>query len=434
MGKALYIGDDNYKARKVKKIYVGGSDGLAHKVKKIYVGDANGVARLAWSNSALKEIGFNKDTNKMILQTDDFTTYTELSDGTNASAYRQKIQYVINRKGYIYRLNNVYTGTTKTSANAILQCKKVGDPTWTDLYSVSLSSTDTGYFMTYNPYEDAFTFTRVTAFYTAAYNSKNDTGSIAVYTIFGDTINSNSWVYTANSGGWKYVTTSISWTTSYWHESFETFYANGAYYLGMNYYGGSYTYYRTWCCAPNSTNFTILSDSYPRYGYHMLYFNGKYFVSGSSKISYRAYSFSLTSGYNYPQGITEISNTNDKLGNMGDDAGRFFIVNNILYYIVMKYGTNGVNTINIYQSTDGVTFTLYKSDTKTNGFNGIYLSSSTYIGENSESIYYIFSRIMGSYDSRLALVTISKSDFNISYSNTITYPLLIYPYWGGVES
>ena len=50
MGKALYIGDDSYKARKVKKIYIGGSDGKAHKVKKIYVGDANGIARLAWSS------------------------------------------------------------------------------------------------------------------------------------------------------------------------------------------------------------------------------------------------------------------------------------------------------------------------------------------------------------------------------------------------
>lgn len=50
MGKALYIGDDSYKARKVKKIYVGGSDGKAHKVKKMYVGDANGIARLAWSS------------------------------------------------------------------------------------------------------------------------------------------------------------------------------------------------------------------------------------------------------------------------------------------------------------------------------------------------------------------------------------------------
>ena len=36
MGKALYIGDNSYKARKVKKIYIGGSDGKAHKVKKIY--------------------------------------------------------------------------------------------------------------------------------------------------------------------------------------------------------------------------------------------------------------------------------------------------------------------------------------------------------------------------------------------------------------
>ena len=34
MGKALYIGDNSYKARKVKKIYIGGSDGKAHKVKK----------------------------------------------------------------------------------------------------------------------------------------------------------------------------------------------------------------------------------------------------------------------------------------------------------------------------------------------------------------------------------------------------------------
>ena len=50
MGKALYIGDDSYKARKIKKIYIGGSDGKAHKVKKIYVGDANGIARLAWSS------------------------------------------------------------------------------------------------------------------------------------------------------------------------------------------------------------------------------------------------------------------------------------------------------------------------------------------------------------------------------------------------
>ena len=49
MGKAIYIGDENYKARKVKKIYIGGSDGKAHKVKKIYIGDANGKARLAWS-------------------------------------------------------------------------------------------------------------------------------------------------------------------------------------------------------------------------------------------------------------------------------------------------------------------------------------------------------------------------------------------------
>lgn len=49
MAKGIYIGDSNYKARKVKKIYIGDSNYKARKVKKVYIGDANGKARLCWT-------------------------------------------------------------------------------------------------------------------------------------------------------------------------------------------------------------------------------------------------------------------------------------------------------------------------------------------------------------------------------------------------
>lgn len=50
MAKGWYVGDENSKARKVKKIFIGDENGKARKVKKVYIGDANGKARLCWSS------------------------------------------------------------------------------------------------------------------------------------------------------------------------------------------------------------------------------------------------------------------------------------------------------------------------------------------------------------------------------------------------
>ena len=44
---SIYIGDNNSKARDVKKAYIG-VDGKARKVKKIYVGDSLRVPKMAW--------------------------------------------------------------------------------------------------------------------------------------------------------------------------------------------------------------------------------------------------------------------------------------------------------------------------------------------------------------------------------------------------
>lgn len=58
MAKGWYIGDENDKARKVKKIYIGGENGKTRKVKKVYIGDENGKARLAWSSDNRRLVCF----------------------------------------------------------------------------------------------------------------------------------------------------------------------------------------------------------------------------------------------------------------------------------------------------------------------------------------------------------------------------------------
>lgn len=48
--KALYVGDHNGIARKVKDYYIGDpTTGVARRIMKKYVGDANGVARLVYA-------------------------------------------------------------------------------------------------------------------------------------------------------------------------------------------------------------------------------------------------------------------------------------------------------------------------------------------------------------------------------------------------
>ena len=46
---AIFIGDANNKAQKVKKLFIGNAAGKAQKIKKVFIGDANSKAQLVYT-------------------------------------------------------------------------------------------------------------------------------------------------------------------------------------------------------------------------------------------------------------------------------------------------------------------------------------------------------------------------------------------------
>lgn len=402
MAKSIYIGGADNKAHKVKKLYIGGTDNKARKVKKVYIGDANGKARLAWNFGSVKEIlhwdaGYN---NTYLTRTDDFINFSSvLSDNTglNDVAYRQ---------GYLYRVNSIsaggYTRTTK------IQRKKFGEDTWTDYYNL-FTSTDVAVFLTYNLYEDAFTLTAITDFYRYGRGENAGDMPVKIMKVIGINFSTGVWVnaYT------DFV------NPSYYFSDIKTYSANNVYYLGVHYTYGAYSFYRR-LCSNGGTSFTNLSDSYPLTMLNMIYYKERYYGNGYTNNSYRCYSFKIAEGSNYPNSIIEIaSGDNNMQGHMGDDSNRFYIVDGVLYLIVFRYTTSAkTNTINIYKSTDGTTFTQINTVTQSI-FPDTYGIRMYSMGEDSDNWYYgIFTTISNTRNTVFA--TISKTNFGVSFSNTTT--------------
>jgi len=209
-------------------------------------------------------------------------------------------------------------------------------------------------------------------------------------------------------------------------------------YCGCQYNNGLNTSYFMFMKLDSQTNWTIgrLASGYPTAMKDMKYFNGRYF--GYSDLSQNeAYSFTLDSGSAIPRNIVKFNaNSNNtiktNMNSLNGDPVKFFIYNNAIYYLSFMNTSSTQNSVNIYKSTDGITFTLFNSSTfEGKNYSGAAASTNVvyYCGEDNENLYFIlyYSITAGN---NLRPVVISKKDGSVTlkpYFNAHANSLLV---WG----
>ena len=411
MAKGIYTAVGGL-TKKVKKAYAV-VDGKTRKIKKAYT-VIGGKTRLAWSGTLLKEIEYgHSSTGFYTTTTENFASF---STPVTSSPTTYDSNGVFYRQGYIYRLIATVAVTGQTHRRSVIQRKKIGATSWENVL-VLQSQSNTGYYMTYNQYEDKTTLTQIENCYNIATYSSSGTFTISYKIVDGVNFSSGTWTkLTDISSG-----SSETYNTSYFFGQS----ASNFYFLGTSATYGS-LYYKVHCKNGSNDTYTYTdsNSSLPLFMQHMLYFNGKYFGSGTSNNSYKAASFKLS-------GSTPTSVTEYKLsGRVNDDPIRFFIHNNVLYRIEIEYSsTNKTNTITIYKSTDGNTFTTVNTLT-TQILTDTYASTAVYIGEDSDNWNYVLYQNNSGIKS--SLVSISKSNGNITYTSTTT-GISSYVRWGVTE-
>lgn len=387
-------------------------NGTSVKLKKAYSVE-NGITQLLWNGSrGVSEFLKLKNSAYEWVITDDGNSIRSLIN------HEGDLGAVCVRNNILYRMlktidSNGYTIST-------LQKKSFESSSWVNIRaSLKLEK---AYYLSYNQYTDVFVITEVSGNRYGEIQSTDGTASIYYNTVAGSNIENVDFTSIG------YISTSQTAefeTMDYWLVPPTVYSSGDKFFSYMSYFRYRTGYIISISGFKNGEN-SWRTDASSNVGVaDPILFNGSYFcvsplftgsyptrITFSSGVASPSYTTFPSSGT--PPGIA--SGTGSSNG-----RARFFIHNGKLIYIVITKttSTSPYGTVQIYTSTDGITFTLIKSHVlptlNSNLYNVIYL------GETAETWNFIAStrRDTTTQQSNAVFYYINKADYSVENEESI---------------